>query len=107
MTDHPTERPPGRPTTKAYRTLVARAPQDLVDRVHAYASLHHRTMASFIREGVAWRIAEDTGDARPPHIPPHEDARPPHIPPHEDARPPGIPPHEDVRPPGVHDTTPV
>lgn len=54
----PTGRPVGRPKTKEYATLLARVPQDLVDRVKRYASIHRLPIADLIRDGLAWRIEE-------------------------------------------------
>jgi hypothetical protein len=58
----PTGNPVGRPKTKEYSTLLARVPQDLVDRVKRYASVHRSTIAELIRDGLEWRITE--GDPR-------------------------------------------
>ena len=54
----PTGRPVGRPKTKEYKTLLARVPQDLVDRVQHYAGMHRSTIAELIRDGLEWRITE-------------------------------------------------
>jgi hypothetical protein len=53
----PTGRPVGRPKTKEYSTLLARVPQDVIDRVKAYAEAHHKTISELIRNGLEWRIS--------------------------------------------------
>jgi hypothetical protein len=70
-------RRPGKLKKKAYGTLRVRVPQELVDRVHAYASLHNMTVASLIRESIEWRITEIKEGVHPPELPPREGARPP------------------------------
>jgi hypothetical protein len=63
MASRRTGRPSGRPKTKEYATLMARVPQDLVDRVKIYADLHQCTISDLIREGLEWRITEADVDA--------------------------------------------
>jgi hypothetical protein len=58
----PTGRPIGRPKTKDYRTISLKIPQDLLDRVQAYARMHRQSVSELIRDGLAWRITE--GDPR-------------------------------------------
>lgn len=62
MARKPTGRPPGRPKTKEYATLLARVPQEFVDRVKTYARVHRQSISELIRDGLAWRITE--GDPR-------------------------------------------
>ena len=61
MASHPTNRPPGRPKTKYYTTLMGRIPQDLADRVKGYAAHHGQSISTLIREGLEWRIHESEG----------------------------------------------
>lgn len=49
-----------RPKTKDYDTLLARVPQDLADRVKHYAHLHRCSVSELIRDGLEWRIEQDT-----------------------------------------------
>jgi hypothetical protein len=62
MARKPTGRPPGRPKTKEYATLLARVPQEFVDRVKTYARVHRQSISELIRDGLAWRITG--GDPR-------------------------------------------
>lgn len=55
----PTGRPIGRPKTKEYITLMARIPQDLVDRVKQYAALHRQPVSVVIREGLLLLLEND------------------------------------------------
>ena len=58
-----TGRPPGRPKTKEYVTLLARVPVELADLVKRYAAERGQLPVSeLIREGLEWRIGE--GDPR-------------------------------------------
>ena len=56
----PTGRLPGRPKTKDYETLVARVPSDLVHQVKRYAAVHRQSVSELIRDGLEWRIEQDT-----------------------------------------------
>lgn len=55
----PTGKPRGRPKTKAYATLMARIPQELVDQVARYAGLHHQPISVVIREGLLLLLESD------------------------------------------------
>ena len=58
-----TGRPPGRPKTKEYTTVLARLPQELADLVKRYAAERGQLPVSeLIREGLEWRIGD--GDPR-------------------------------------------
>jgi hypothetical protein len=52
----PTGRPPGRPKTKEYATLVARMPQPLVNQARRYARAHGCSISILLREGLEWRL---------------------------------------------------
>ena len=56
----PTGRPRGRPKTKDYETLVARVPGDLAEQVKRYAERHRQSVSELIRDGLEWRIEQDT-----------------------------------------------
>src|SRR5713101_9336899 len=53
-----TGRPPGRPKTKEYVTLMARVPQDIADQAKRYAGLHRHTMSDILREGLLMLLQE-------------------------------------------------
>ncbi len=55
----PTGNPRGRPKTKEYATLMARIPQDVVDRVKQYAALHRQPISVVIREGLLLLLESD------------------------------------------------
>jgi len=57
-----TGKPVGRPKTKDYKTISLKMPQELLDRVQAYARLHRQSISELIRDGVEWRITD--GDPR-------------------------------------------
>jgi len=57
----PTGRPRGRPKTKEYRTLMARMPQALVERVQHAATLRQQSVSVFIREALERHIAVAPG----------------------------------------------
>jgi hypothetical protein len=58
-----TGRPPGRPKTKEYKTVLARIPAELADLVKRYAAERGQLPVSeLIREGLEWRIGD--GDPR-------------------------------------------
>ena len=44
---------------KAYASLIARIPQDLVDQVKRYASEHRSTISELIRDGLEMRLDTD------------------------------------------------
>src|SRR5262245_53344730 len=50
---------PGRPKTKEYRTLMARIPQDLVDRVKEYAAQHQHNISALIRDALEVYISNE------------------------------------------------
>lgn len=54
-----TGRPPGRPKTKEYVTLMARVPQDLADQARRYAGLKQQTLSEVLREGLVLLLQED------------------------------------------------
>jgi len=58
----PTGRPPGRPKTKEYVTLLARVPADLAELVKRYAGERGQSVAALIKDGLEWRIGD--GDPR-------------------------------------------
>jgi antitoxin component of RelBE/YafQ-DinJ toxin-antitoxin module len=47
-----TGRPVGRPKTKEYGTLLARVPQELINRVKDYCNTHNLTISELIRDGL-------------------------------------------------------
>ena len=53
-----TGRPPGRPKTKEYVTLMARVPQDVADQAKRYAGLHRHTMSDVLRDGLLMLLQE-------------------------------------------------
>ena len=53
-----TGRPPGRPKTKEYVTLMARVPQDVADQAKRYAGLHRHTMSEVLRDGLLMLLQE-------------------------------------------------
>ncbi len=55
----PTGNPRGRPKTKEYATLMARIPQELVERVTRYAGLHRQSISVVIREGLLLLLESD------------------------------------------------
>src|SRR6266852_1316610 len=55
----PTGRPPGRPKTKEYVTLMARVPQDLADQVQRYAGLRQQTISVVLRDALESLVQED------------------------------------------------
>ena len=58
-----TGRPPGRPKTKEYKTVLARIPAELAELVKRYAAERGQLPVSeLIREGLEWRIGD--GDPR-------------------------------------------
>jgi hypothetical protein len=58
-----TGRPPGRPKTKEYKTVLARIPAELAELVKRYAAARGQLPVSeLIREGLEWRIGD--GDPR-------------------------------------------
>jgi hypothetical protein len=56
----PTGRPTGRPKTKEYDTLMARVPRDFAEQVKRYAARHRQSISELIRDGLVWRIEQDT-----------------------------------------------
>jgi hypothetical protein len=68
MARKPTGRPPGRPKTKDYETLLARVPSDLADKVKRYAARHRCSVAELIRDGLEMRLDAEgvPGRTRPP-----------------------------------------
>ena len=60
MARKPTGRPPGRPKTKDYETLLARVPSDLAAQVKRYAGRHRCSVAELIRDGLVMRL--DAGE---------------------------------------------
>jgi hypothetical protein len=54
-----TGRPPGRPKTKEYVTLMARVPQDLADQAKRYAGLQRQTMSDVLRDGLLMLLQEE------------------------------------------------
>lgn len=59
-----TGRPPGRPKTKKYVTLMARVPQDVADQAKRYARLHRHTMSDVLRESLL-RLLQEEDPSRP------------------------------------------
>jgi hypothetical protein len=53
-----TGRPVGRPKTKEYSTLLARVPQELINRVKDYCNTHNLTISELIRDGLEQRMAQ-------------------------------------------------
>ena len=52
MVYKPTGRPPGRPKSKDYVTLMARVPQELAEQVQRYARLHRQSVSDMLRDGL-------------------------------------------------------
>ncbi len=64
-----TGRPPGRPKTKAYVTLMARVDVVLADRVKHYAALHRQPLSVVIRDALTLLMDEypSSADLTGPH----------------------------------------
>jgi hypothetical protein len=69
----PTGRPRGRPKTKQYESLVVRVPQDLAEQAKRYAARHRQSLSELLRDGLVWRIEQDT-PGRPSRLPSPLDA---------------------------------
>jgi hypothetical protein len=65
----PTGRPRGRPKTKEYSTLMARVPQEMVDRVKRYAAAHRQPLSVVIRDALLLLMDEypSSADLSTPH----------------------------------------
>ena len=65
----PPGRPRGRPKTKEYSTLMARMPQELVDRVKRYAAAHCQPISVVIRDALILLMEEypSRADLSTPH----------------------------------------
>src|SRR5262245_43854933 len=65
----PTGKPRGRPKTKEYSTLMARMPQELVDRVKRYAAAHHQPISVVMRDAPLLLMDEypSSADLSAPH----------------------------------------
>jgi hypothetical protein len=61
----PTGRPPGRPKTKEYVTLMARVDVTLADQVKRYASLHRQPISLVIRDALSLLMEEYPAEANP------------------------------------------
>src|SRR5712692_12972 len=61
-----TGRPPGRPKTKEYVTLMARVPQDAAAQAKRYASRHRQAMSDVLRDGLLMLLQE--GDPYRPYV---------------------------------------
>jgi len=48
----------GRPKTSVLTTISVKVPQDLLDRVQAYAQQQQQSVSALIREGLEWRLAQ-------------------------------------------------
>ena len=53
-----TGRPPGRPKTKWYVTVMTRIPEDLAAQAKRYAALHRHTMSDVLRDGLLLILQE-------------------------------------------------
>ena len=53
-----TGRPPGRPKTKWYVTVMTRIPEDLAAQAKRYAALHRHTMSDVLRDGLLLLLQE-------------------------------------------------
>ena len=58
MVYKPTGRPPGRPKTKEYVTLMARVDGVLADQVKRYAALHRQPLSVVIRDALTLLMEE-------------------------------------------------
>src|SRR5215475_4167514 len=55
----PTGRPRGRPKTKEYSTLMARVPEELVERIKRYAAQKRQPISVVIRDALEILLEED------------------------------------------------
>jgi hypothetical protein len=60
MASTPTGRPRGRPKTRQYESLVVRVPSDLAEQARRYAARHRQSLSALLRDGLGWRIEQDT-----------------------------------------------